>query len=102
MKRRPFLPGVSPATRAILFMLAASLGYVLWLALLVRTGLIESDTPRFLRVFELAMASARGDELPAVFVTIARISLTFMAASITKLPEIIWQNIHYRFSGFQH
>lgn len=44
MKRRPFLPGVSPATRAIFFMLAALLGYGLWLVLLVRSGSIASDT----------------------------------------------------------
>lgn len=45
MRRRPFLPGVSPATRAIFFMLMALLGYGLWLTLLVRTGRIGSDTP---------------------------------------------------------
>ena len=33
-------------------MLVALLGYVLWLALLVRTGLIESDTPNRIKAAE--------------------------------------------------
>ncbi len=44
MKRRPFLPGVSPATRAIFFMLEALLGYGVWLSLLTWAGLIDTNT----------------------------------------------------------
>jgi len=44
MKRRQFLPGVEHLSRAIFFMLAALVGFCIWLWLLMRTGLIKSDT----------------------------------------------------------
>lgn len=44
MKRLQFFPGVGHTSRSIFFMLATLVGYCIWLWLLMRTGVIESDT----------------------------------------------------------
>lgn len=44
MNKRPFLPGAEHRSRSIFFMLAALVGYCIWLWLLVRMGMVESDT----------------------------------------------------------
>lgn len=45
MKPRQLFPGISHGIRAIFFMLVALVGYCIWLWLLMRMGLIESNTP---------------------------------------------------------